>query len=93
MSPHYFVVAMITLTALLSSLTSADTETDQLFASIQDDIPPRAEGQGQYDQLIIRGAYLIDGTGAPATGPVDVVVELDISVTKNSSVPTLITAF
>ena len=77
MSPHYFVVAMITLTALLSSLTSADTETDQLFASIQDDIPPRAEGQGQYDQLIIRGAYLIDGTGAPATGPVDVVVEKD----------------
>jgi len=77
MSPHYFVVAMIALTALLSSLTIADTETDQLFASIQDDIPPRAEGQGQYDQLIIRGAYLIDGTGAPATGPVDVVVEKD----------------
>ena len=68
---------MIALTALLSSLTIADTETDQLFASIQDDIPPRAEGQGQYDQLIIRGAYLIDGTGAPATGPVDVVVEKD----------------
>ena len=77
MSQHCFVFVVITLTALLSSLTSADTETDQLFASIQDDIPPRAEGQGQYDQLIIRGAYLIDGTGAPATGPVDVVVEKD----------------
>jgi len=43
----------------------------------KEQIPPRSEGEGQYDQLIIRGAYLIDGTGAPATGPVDIVVEND----------------
>jgi hypothetical protein len=28
--------------------------------------PDRAEGDGPYDRLIIRGATLIDGTGAPA---------------------------
>lgn len=35
----------------------------------------RREGEGQYDQLILRGAILINGTGAPATGPVDIVIE------------------
>ncbi|MFT4834444.1 MAG: imidazolonepropionase-like amidohydrolase [Marinoscillum sp.] len=31
--------------------------------------------QGPYDQLIIRGATLVNGNGAPPQGPVDVVVE------------------
>src|SRR5688500_10824968 len=33
------------------------------------------EGQGPFKRLIIRGATVIDGTGAPPIGPVDVVVE------------------
>lgn len=33
------------------------------------------DGGGQYDRLIIRGVNLIDGTGGPPTGPVDIVVE------------------
>ncbi|HEX2091992.1 MAG TPA: amidohydrolase family protein [Longimicrobiaceae bacterium] len=33
------------------------------------------EGEGPYPRLIIRGATLIDGTGAPPVGPVDIVVE------------------
>lgn len=33
------------------------------------------EGQGPFDRLIIRGATVIDGTGAPARGPMDVVIE------------------
>jgi imidazolonepropionase-like amidohydrolase len=37
--------------------------------------PPRAEGEGPFSRLILRGATLIDGTGAPPVGPVDVVVE------------------
>src|SRR5688500_19696163 len=39
--------------------------------------PDRAagEGQGPFKRLIIRGATVIDGTGAPPIGPVDVVVE------------------
>jgi len=39
------------------------------------DAPDRDEGEGPYEQLIIRGATLINGTGAPPIGPVDVVVE------------------
>jgi hypothetical protein len=39
------------------------------------DAPPRAEGEGPFEQLILRGATLIDGTGAPPIGPVDIVVE------------------
>ncbi|KFN49884.1 amidohydrolase family protein [Arenimonas composti] len=37
--------------------------------------PPRAEGEGPYEQLILRGVTLINGTGAPAYGPVDIVIE------------------
>src|SRR5690606_22731869 len=33
------------------------------------------EGEGPFDRLIIRGVTLIDGTGGPPRGPVDVVVE------------------
>ncbi len=33
------------------------------------------EGEGPFDRLVLRGATVIDGTGAPPQGPVDVVVE------------------
>lgn len=33
------------------------------------------EGEGPFERLIIRGATLIDGTGAPPIGPVDIVIE------------------
>jgi imidazolonepropionase-like amidohydrolase len=42
-------------------------------------IPARArradEGKGPFKTLVIRGAMLIDGSGAPPQGPVDVVVQ------------------
>ncbi len=37
--------------------------------------PEIKEGEGPYTQLIIRGVTLIDGTGAPPLGPVDIVVK------------------
>ena len=37
--------------------------------------PDRTEGRGPFGRLILRGATLIDGTGAPARGPIDIVVE------------------
>ena len=37
--------------------------------------PERKEGEGPYTQLILRGAILINGTGAPPIGPVDIVIE------------------
>ncbi|GIW53302.1 MAG: hypothetical protein KatS3mg081_2657 [Gemmatimonadales bacterium] len=33
---------------------------------------------GPYDRLVIRGATLIDGTGSPPVGPVDLVVERNV---------------
>ncbi|SNS69087.1 Amidohydrolase family protein [Belliella buryatensis] len=36
--------------------------------------PERKEGEGPFDRLIIRGVTLVDGTGAPPIGPVDIVV-------------------
>ncbi len=37
--------------------------------------PDRREGEGPFDKLIIRGVTLIDGTGSPPIGPIDIVVE------------------
>src|SRR3972149_4356664 len=39
------------------------------------DAPARLEGEGPFDRLILRGAILIDGSGSPPMGPVDIVVE------------------
>ncbi|HXP64255.1 MAG TPA: amidohydrolase family protein [Steroidobacteraceae bacterium] len=44
---------------------------------VDDPIPHRTEGVGPFKRLILRGAYMIDGTGAPARGPIDLVVEGD----------------
>lgn len=46
-----------------------------LLAQDADAAPKRAEGEGPFDKLILRGATLIDGTGGPPRGPVDIVVE------------------
>lgn len=36
---------------------------------------PAGEGEGPFDRLVLRGAIVIDGTGAPPRGPVDIVIE------------------
>lgn len=51
-----------------------------LFAQDRSPIIPSpdrkaGEGEGPFDRMVIRGVNLIDGTGAPARGPVDIVVE------------------
>ncbi|MEZ4589291.1 MAG: amidohydrolase family protein [Gemmatimonadales bacterium] len=35
------------------------------------------EGEGPFSRLIIRGVTMVDGTGAPPVGPVDIVIEND----------------
>lgn len=37
--------------------------------------PNRSEGEGPYPQLILRGVTVINGTGSPAFGPADIVIE------------------
>ncbi len=73
------LVRLSVLTLALSIVASPDRPT---FA-LQDEFggmiaaPDRRpdEGDGPFDRLIIRGATLIDGTGAPPVGPVDIVIE------------------
>ena len=53
--------------------------------------PDRYRGEGPYNQLIIRGVTLVDGTGSPPFGPVDIVIENNvitrIAVVGNPGVP------
>src|ERR1700746_745428 len=58
-------------------------EMYEAIARGQGEAPPPApnrradEGLGPYTRLVIRAATLIDGTGAPPLGPVDIVIEKD----------------
>jgi imidazolonepropionase-like amidohydrolase len=48
------------------------------------------EGRGPFKTLVIRGAILIDGTGAPPVGPVDIVVENNrIQAVRSAGTPGL----
>ncbi len=38
-------------------------------------VPDRTEGEGPFERLILRGAIVIDGSGAPPFGPTDIVIE------------------
>src|SRR5436190_23438679 len=54
--------------------------------------PPRRadEGKVPFKTMVIRGATLIDGTGGPAGGPVDIVVEGNrIASIRNAGTPGL----
>ncbi len=46
-------------------------------ASVADPIPARAEGVGPYARTVLRNVTMIDGTGGPAQGPVDIVLSGD----------------
>ncbi|MAD73417.1 MAG: amidohydrolase [Rheinheimera sp.] len=55
--------------------------------------PERSQGDGPYKRLILRGGTLISGEGAPAIGPVDIVIENDritqVNVVGYPDVPVL----
>jgi hypothetical protein len=63
------LLALLAAVALAAPLSTAVAQRDAAPA------PNRAEGEGPFDRLIIRGVTLIDGTGGPPRGPVDIVVE------------------
>lgn len=62
----YLAVIALALISMASGLAQAQDS---------DPAPKRSEGEGPYERLIIRGANMIDGTGAPMVGPVDIVIE------------------
>lgn len=61
--------------AVLLSAAALSMPVLPAAAQDADPAPKRAEGDGPFDRLIIRGATLIDGQGGPPRGPVDIVVE------------------
>ncbi len=76
----------------LAAVTSCIVLASSFAFAQSEDVPDRAEqeGVGQFERLGLRGAYLIDGTGAPPQGPVDIVVEKDrITEIKVVGVPGL----
>ena len=62
--------AVVTLSLLSATILFADEAPRSILEA-----PPRGEGEGPFQRLILRGGTLIDGTGAPATGPVDIIIE------------------
>ena len=78
----------LTMAAMAWSLLAiSETRAEDAPRSIPE-APPRSEGEGPFQRLILRGGILIDGTGAPAIGPVDIVIEGNrIAEVKNVGVP------
>ncbi|MCW9706710.1 amidohydrolase family protein [Fodinibius salsisoli] len=65
---------MLNLRSLLSLIVTLLLTYNFASAQVQQ-APERSMGEGPYDRLIIRGVMLVDGTGSPPRGPVDIVVE------------------
>lgn len=64
----YFLSIGLVLGPILASNTSAQDPSLMSYTS---------DGEGPYPRLIIRGATMIEGSGAPPVGPVDIVIEND----------------
>ncbi len=67
----------MTITKKISLSVALLTVSSSLVWAQGIEVPEREEGDGQYERLVLRGGYIIDGTGAPAYGPADVVIEND----------------
>ncbi len=65
--------ALVFLLALLAFALPAFAEESGLTEAPR--APERTRGEGPYDQLVLRGVTVIDGTGAPARGPMDIIIE------------------
>lgn len=67
---------MKNLTALLSLLVFFFLGQSAIAQTLNPPPDRRAdEGEGPFERLIIRGATVIDGSGAPPRGPMDIVIE------------------
>src|SRR5258708_956782 len=73
-------VCLLVTIALFAAFTEAQEAPKPMQKA-----PARAEGEGPYTRLVLRNVTLIDGTGAPPVGPVDVVIEKNRIVSIHSS--------
>lgn len=79
------VVAITLARALLlaANVSAQDPQAPPQIAPAPNRRPD--EGRGPFRTLVIRGAILIDGTGAPPQGPVDIVIENNLIKTIRSA--------
>ena len=73
-----YVFPAIVLALILSFASSLQAQMESTTRRGPD------EGAGPFERLIIRGAMMVDGTGAPPRGPVDIVIENDRIVSIHS---------
>src|SRR5262245_12617652 len=67
----WFVLCLVTFFCVV-----VFAQTQQAHRSIAPGPDRRSgEGEGPFERLVIRGATMIDGAGAPPMGPVDIVIE------------------
>ncbi len=59
---------------ILTILLSISSMT---IAAPGEEAPDRTSGEGPFKRLILRGGIMVNGEGAPARGPVDIVIEND----------------
>ena len=80
------LMAAASLFAVLPVTTAAaPAPAGQTAADV---IPARTEGIGPFKRVVLRNVTMIDGTGAPAQGPFDIVIENDrIAQIKSIGVP------
>ena len=84
------LVALVSANALLAQnptqpLTDTPPPRETLTPA-----PTRAQGEGfgPFQTMVVRGAMLIDGTGGPPRGPVDIVVSSNrITAIRNAGTP------
>ncbi|WP_414902271.1 amidohydrolase family protein [Sphingomonas flavalba] len=70
-------IALLSMMASVAFGGAAAIAADPPGAMQADPIPNRTEGVGPYNRVILRNVYYIDGTGAPAQGPADIVLSGD----------------
>lgn len=64
----------LAVAALTPNLTMAAPSKS---GPVADPIPPRTQGVGPHKRIVLRNVTYVDGTGAPAQGPVDIVISGD----------------
>jgi hypothetical protein len=78
---------ILLLSVLVAAAMPAQEKDDETILAA----PPRTEGEGPFERLVLRGATLVDGTGAPPRGPVDIVIEgnriVDIKTVGSPGIP------
>jgi imidazolonepropionase-like amidohydrolase len=62
---------------VFSVFISLITTSNIAFAKGDQAAPDRTQGDGPYKRLILRGGIVVTGEGAPARGPMDIVIEND----------------